>query len=459
MNSVSNINIERAVLSSILFNYDEIFNIKEILKPSDFYLPAHQKVFEAMLNLLNNDMPIDEEFLRNKLDSKDVDDSILYEIMSANAITNTKAYVKEIKDSSLKRELVSLATTIKKVSLEDDIDAQEAINIVENKFYRICDSNTTNKTRDISQIVQDFSKRVESAKDHKGFTGLKSGINNLDNLLNGFKPGGVVAIGARPSMGKTSLAVQIACQQLKDNKGVVFDSLEMPAEDIIMRMVAHINQESLTDLQNGEIKDYEKYHETLKYLSTNQNLIINDKTMSFNQLKSKIMKITRVRRDKGLDVSAWFIDHVGYIETNQRFKREELTAGTKMLKQLAKELGITVFPLSQLNRDLKGRRGYRPMLSDFKETGSLEEDCDVAIFPHRDSYYAKAERNEIEPHVNPANILVLKNRNGGIGVVNLDFNGPTNSFGHYPVIEVEFNNISSKEKEKLDDGGMSIIMD
>jgi replicative DNA helicase len=250
-------------------------------------------------------------------------------------------------------------------------------------------------------------------------------------------------------MGKTSLAVQIALHNEKQGKGVIIDELEMPSEQIILRMIAHKNQEDISDLKKGQVKNIQKFNETLQYLSQSKNLIIHDRPLSFKQLKSKMLRLKRDRDKRGLDTSMWIIDHVGYVNTDVRFKREDLTAGTKMLKQLAKDLDIAIIALSQLNRSVKDRKGmgkFRPMLSDLKESGSLEEDCDMAIFPHRDSYYAKAEKNEIEPPINPANILILKNRNGPSGVVNCDFNGPTNSFGYYPVMEmVEFRSDSNDD--------------
>ena len=136
MDSVYSINIERAVLSSILFNPEEIEEVLGVLKHKDFYLPAHQKIFEVMENLHNQDLPIDEEFIRKRVNAKDVDDSILIEILSANPITNTMAYVSEIKDGSVKRELATLATTIKKVAIEDDIPAPEAVDTVQNALYK-----------------------------------------------------------------------------------------------------------------------------------------------------------------------------------------------------------------------------------------------------------------------------------------------------------------------------------
>lgn len=448
IDTVSNINIERAILSSILFNHDEIYVVKEILRPKDFYLPAHQHIFLAMLKLHSEDMPIDEEFIRKRIDSKVVDDSVLLEILSANSITNTKAYCKTIKDESIKRELTSLATTIKKTVIEDDVNANEAIATIENELYKITDTSKVYKTKTIDEIVASFEEKHRLASTLQGKDKLvKTGIINFDNKFR-IMPGTVVIIGARPSMGKSSLAFQIALKNIKDNKGVIVDSLEMPSEDVIMRMIAQENQESISDLLHGVIKDFNAFKTTLNYFKNSKYLHIDDKILTFSQLKSKFIKIKRDRDKKGLPTNVWIIDHVGYVKTDIRFKREEISAGSKMLKEFAKEMGITIILLSQLNRNVTDRKGLsknRPQLSDLKDTGSLEEDGDIIIFPHRDSYYQKAEKNEMEADVNDANILVLKNRNGPCGVINTQFKGSTNTFGNFPTIEVTYDNTTSND--------------
>ena len=440
-NSIYSINIERAVLSAIFFNGDEIYTAKEILRPKDFYLPAHQKIFYAMLKLHSEDMPIDEEFLRKRLDSKDVDDSVLIKILSANPISNTKAYIKEIKDSAIKRDLASLATTIKKVAIEDEVSASDAITTVETELYKITDTSKSFKSRSISEVVQSFREKHQRASNPDTNKKLvKLGITNFDNKFR-IAPGTLVIIGARPSMGKSSLAFQIANKCIKDKLGVVIDSLEMPAEDVILRMIAQENQESISDLLNGLVRDFNKFNETLEKLSNSDYLHIDDKVLTFNQLKSKFLKIKRQRAKKGLPTDVWILDHIGYVRTDLRWKREELSAGSKMLKEIAKELGITIIALSQLNRGVTERKGNsknRPQLSDLKDTGSLEEDGDIIIFPHRDSYYLKAEKNEMEADTNEANILVLKNRNGPCGVINTQFKGSTNTFGYFPVVEITY---------------------
>lgn len=451
----NNLNIEKAVLSSILFDYENIFIAKELLLPKDFYYPAYQKIYDAMLKLHNEDMPIDEDFIRKKINSSDVSDNVFLDILSANPISNIKAYVKDIKDSSIKRELVSLATTIKKVAIEDDMTSAQAVATVEDELYKITDTSKTYKSRDISQIVESFKKKHALASTQEGLNRfIKLGITQFDNKFKGFEPGSYVIIGARPSMGKTSLALQIANTNIKKKKGVVIDSLEMSAEDLIMRMIAQENQEDISDLLSGLVRDYNKFQDTLEYFSNCKFLHIDDKALTFNQLKSKFLKIKRTRDKAGLPTDVWIIDHIGYIKTNYKLKRhEELSVGSKMLKELAKELGITIIVLSQLNRTVTDRKGLsknKPQMSDLKDSGSLEEDADYIVFPHRDSYYESKEKNIIETPVNDAIIIVDKNRNGPCGVIKTQYKGPTTTFGSFPYVEIVSSNDTAKESNSID---------
>ena len=204
MDSVYSINIERAVLSSILFNPEEIEDVLGLIKHKDFYLPAHQKIFHVMEQLHTADMPIDEEFIRKRIDAKDVDDSILIEILSANPITNTLAYVKEIKDGAVKRELANLATIIKKVAIEDDILASEAVNTIQNELYKITTDSASSELKDMADVTAETLDYIHRMKKlgNKYLIGQTTGFYELDKKTTGFNEGDLIIIAARPAMGK-----------------------------------------------------------------------------------------------------------------------------------------------------------------------------------------------------------------------------------------------------------------
>jgi replicative DNA helicase len=456
MNSVYSINIERTVLSSILFNQEEMEDIINVLKPSDFYLPAHQIVYEVMTRLYYEEMPIDEEFIIKRLSTKEVDESILLEIMATNPITNTVGYVKEIKDSALKRELVSVATMIKKVCIEDDISAADAFETIQDEFYKIADNDNSVEFKELNLIVKDFADKFKILSQDKKPIGIRTGIRQFgDNLI--FEPGDLVIIAARPSMGKTSLLLTMIKNWIKNDIGVIFDSLEMPNEKIMRRLMATINQESLTDLKRGVVKDLSKYHETLKFLSNTKNLILHDKSyVPISYLKTKVKKVLR----KNPHIKVWAIDHLKYIKSKGINRALEVSEITKEMKSIAKEFGLVVVALSQLRRLDDKSTVFRPQLTDLRDSGAIEEDADIIIFPHRESYYKRTSKNEKETPINDAELIVGKNRDGESNTIKLQFNGPTNTFGDF--YEVSYTNQSgdiSSETEIIDDGGMSIIMD
>lgn len=432
-------NIEKMVLSSIIFDPDNFYYANKVLKPGDFYVPVYQKVFEAMKTLEDQELPLDEEFI---IQVSKISQDILADIMLSNPISDIKAYVGKIKDSSVKRELLKLTTTIKKIVDDENINSAETLQKVEDELFKISNSSNILKNRTTNEIFESFKLKHKKAQNSELET-IKSGIDSLDNLIGGFEKGSYIIIGARPSMGKTSLATQIMLNALSQNKGVLFYSLEMSGEDIILKTIAQKNQENITDLKKGLVKDFKAFNETLNYLQNNKNIYINDELMSFNQLKSDILKARRERDKKNLTTDLVIIDHLGYIKLNHKLqKHDEIADGSKIIKELAKTLNITFVVLTQINRNVTDRgtkdNKNRPQLSDIRSSGSIEEDCDVAIFPHRESYYNRSNKGFKEDVISSAELLVLKNRTGKTGIANCQFKSSTNTFGYFPIIETVY---------------------
>jgi len=442
LNSLYSINIERAVLSSILFDPSEYDEVMQILRPIDFYLPAHQKIFEAMGKLYNKHIPIDEEFLRKELNTKDVDDSVFIEILSTNSISNTAAYTREIKEESIKRALIGLTTIIKKSVIEENKSAYDSIEEIQSSLNTISDETIgKNKNKNIQEIVDDFMCHYKEAAKSNDLIGVKSGIKELDNIVGTFAPGDLVVIAARPSMGKTALATTITNNALDQNESVLFDSLEMYADKLIQRLIANKAEENLIDLKKGVSKNHTNFIKTVNYFSTNKNLILHDKSyVTINYLKAKALKYIREAKKENREIKHWFIDHLRYIKILGKEARHlEVGNITKELKAFAKEHGLVIYLLTQLNRDITGRRDFRPQLSDIRDSGSVEEDADIILFPHRDSYYKRADKDGYESPINDAEIIVAKNRDGKTGIAKCMFNGPLTKFGSsFVVYESEY---------------------
>ena len=470
MDSVYSINIERAVLSSILFNPEEIEDVLGVLKAKDFYLPAHQKIFDVMINLHNANMPIDEEFIRKRIDSKDVDDSIILEILSANPITNTLAYVREIKDGSVKRELTTLATTIKKVSLEDETSANDALDVVQGELYKISTDSATSELKDMEVITGDTLSYIKKMKEmgNKYLIGETTGFYDLDKRTTGFNEGDLIIIAARPAMGKTALVLNMALKNVEANKGVIFFSLEMPAEQLMLRMLAAKTSIPLQNLRKGDLDDNQWSNLTAAFddLGTKKLFVDDGGSININQLRARVRKLAQ---NEDNAISMVIIDYLQLMQgTGNKDRHQEVSDISRGLKMLAREMKIPIIALSQLNRGVESRPDKRPMLSDLRESGAIEQDADIIMFVYRDDVYKERDeaRKEKEAKdkgeeykstfvnkpVEEAEIIIGKQRNGPIGTVKLDFQKQLTRFidkenTNDAPIEVVFESISDSGRE------------
>ncbi|MCT7528647.1 replicative DNA helicase [Aliarcobacter cryaerophilus] len=476
MDSIYSINIERAVLSSIFFNPEELEDVLGVLKPKDFYLPAHKAIFEAIVKLHSEDMPIDEDFVRNRVDKKDVNDGVLLEILSANPITNTAAYVKEIKDASVKRELATLATTIKKVAIEDEISANEALDTIQGELYKISTNSATSELKDMQTVTSDTLAYIEKMKKlgNRYLIGQTTGFEALDKKTTGFNEGDLVIIAARPAMGKTALVLNMALKNVEQKKGVIFFSLEMPAEQLMLRMLAAKTSIPLQNLRKGDMDDKEWSILSAAFDDLNsKKLFVDDGgSININQLRARVRKLAQIQEN---NISLVIIDYLQLMQgLGNKDRHQEVSDISRGLKMLARELKIPIIALSQLNRGLESRPDKRPMLSDLRESGAIEQDADIIMFVYRDDVYkqrdeARKEKEAkdkgedykskfIDKPIEEAEIIIGKQRNGPIGTVKLDFHKALTKFidkdnEHYgqAPIEVVFESVADVQKEtKID---------
>lgn len=476
MDSIYSINIERAVLSSIFFNPEELEDVLGVLKPKDFYLPAHKAIFEAIVKLHSEDMPIDEDFVRNRVDKKEVNDEVLLEILSANPITNTSAYVKEIKDSAVKRELATLATTIKKVAIEDEVSANEALDTIQSELYKISTNSATSELKDMQTVTSDTLAYIQKMKKlgNKYLIGQTTGFDSLDRKTTGFNEGDLVIIAARPAMGKTAIVLNMALKNVEQNKGVIFFSLEMPAEQLMLRMLAAKTSIPLQNLRKGDMDDKEWSNLSAAFDDLNsKKLFVDDGgSININQLRARVRKLAQNEQN---NISLVIIDYLQLMQgLGNKDRHQEVSDISRGLKMLARELKIPIVALSQLNRGLESRPDKRPMLSDLRESGAIEQDADIIMFVYRDDVYkqrdeARKEKEAkdkgddyrskfIDKPIEEAEIIIGKQRNGPIGTVKLDFHKALTKFidkdnehhGQAP-IEVVFESVIDTQKEtKID---------
>lgn len=425
-----NVNIERAVLSSFLYNPELFFSTQSKLTYEDFYIPSHRFIYEAICTITSEDKPIDEEFIRVELlKNGRFDEDTMLEITATNPLPNIDAYIEELRIKAQNRSIHELTTEVKK-KLSEHENVHDILGFISQYVESIEDKNILSKNLSMTEIADAFYEKYSHSHESKDHETFKTGLMQLDNVIGSFEPGDLVVIGARPSMGKTSLATTFTSSFDKRNIGVLFDSLEMPHEKMFRRLMAERSEESLSDIKKGMVKSPEKFNRALRELRNTQNIIIHDTSyLSIHQLIAKASTVFR----KNKHFKIWVIDHIRYIKKEgKKDDHIQVSEMTKMLKKFAKEHDAVVILLSQLNRAADSRQNKRPTLSDIRDSGAVEEDADVVLAPHRESYYNRNDPSMPEKPVNEAEVIVLKNRDGECGIAKCWFNGPTTSFSSIP---------------------------
>lgn len=440
-----NLNIERAILSSVIFEPSSFEDVALRLQEGDFYLPFHRHLFVAMNELHNKNFPIDEVFISKEL-GREYDEMALLDVMASNPISNVDTYVDEIKELSKKRKLSTLATFTKKDLMEDGKSSEDVISTISKAIETIDEENDS--FEGIGSIIDEFESDLATAREGGADKVLPTGISELDSIIGGVEEGEVIIVGARPSMGKTSAVTTMMANWAEDpNCGVLFDSLEMEKKQIVRRIISTSSDSTLSDLKKGLIRDYDKYKRSVETIRES-GLIIHDKNgVNFNYLRNKAKRVLR----KNPNIRVWIIDHVGEIVyKDPAFLRIEIGEVMSGVRAIAKEFGVSVIVLSQLNREVTSRKSNRPALADLRESGELEQKADKVILLHRESYYQRGEQVR-EPSITEAEMIVAKNRDGATGVAKLKFEGRCTRFvGNDEPYEIIFEDDASKDNSFSD---------
>ncbi|PAF42690.1 replicative DNA helicase [Helicobacter sp. 11S03491-1] len=450
------INIERVVISSIIFDPSKFDEIADLLEPKDFSHIPHRSIFEVCLELFRQDLPLDEEFIRSKIpENRKISDEEFLFIISTNPIANIEAYIRELKNISIKRELHTLANVLREKSLDTGENSEEILDDIERLIYNISIKSIQSDFKASKEVVYstvEFIKEMK-ARGNSVLTGLNTGFKELNKITTGFNKGELIIIGARPSMGKTTLFLNMAQAILNQNKGVAVFSLEMPAEHLMLRMLSSMSSIPLQELKVGNLDDmqWQELSRCSEVMSS-KNLFIDDGSiLSINQLRSKLRKL----KSKNPDIEVAIVDYLqlmgnGSSRRGDMARQEEISEISRGLKTLARELAIPIVALSQLNRSLESREDKRPILSDLRESGAIEQDADIILFLYRDEVYKKrsekeklaklkkegndkalkAYEDELKKArdeyrgggIEPAEIIVAKNRNGETNTIKIQFN-------------------------------------
>lgn len=418
-----NIEAEEAVLGSILINQETIYEVSELLDIEDFYRKNHRTIFKAMLNLSTSKKAIDIITLTNYLthiSKLEEVGGIVFVTALANKVPSTanlKHYINIVKEKSMLRNIINIAEHMESMSYDNEqLDTPEMIlDKTEQMISRLTKKMIVTKVDNIQGQTLKAYMDIENIINHKDeLLGLETGLYDLDNFLQGLKNSDFMILAARPSMGKTAFALNIASHlSIKKDTPVVFFSLEMSSNQLIHRIFSSYGLIPLFNLKSGNLDDAhtQKLIKVSNKLSQSK-LLINDEISNLMSLRSIARKLKREN-----DIKLIIIDYLQLLEGTRRENRNlEISEISRSLKILAKELDIPIIALSQLSRSVESRQVKKPMLSDLRESGSLEQDADIVMFLYREDYYNPETENK-----NITDVIIAKNRNGPTGTISVYF--------------------------------------
>ncbi len=423
---------EKSLLGAMMLADDAMAEILTILKPDDFYELRHQIIFQAMSSLYDQHKPIDLLTLTAELKTqkklKDIGGApYLTELSNfVPAAAHAKAYAEIIEKASTRRRLIKAGNNIANKAYAEDVNVDDLVGEAEKELFEVSDKIVKSDYVAMDQLLADALERIAELQRNKGaLRGLKTGFTDLDKKTAGLQKGDLVIIGARPAMGKTTFAQNLAYNIANINKkGVLFFSMEMAANEIVDRMISDIADVDNWRMRTGNLSDEEfsRIGDALGDIDELPIYIDDTSSMTIAELRNKAR---RAMHDHGISVV--IVDYLQLMAGSDRYagnRVQEVTEISRGLKILARELEIPVVALAQLSRNVTGRDDPRPVLSDLRESGSIEQDADLVMFLHRPDYYKKPE----EEDTNVTELLIRKHRHGAIGVIELYFDGEKSRF-------------------------------
>ena len=418
---------EKSLLGAVMIQDGVMPDILTILKPRDFYEKRHEIIFNSMVELYDAHKPIDLLTLTAELKSKKLLKDIggapyLTELSNfVPAASHAKAYAEIIERASVRRRLIKAGSEIANKAYEEDSNVDDLIGAAEKDLFEVSDKIIKSDYVAMNDLLADAFDRIEELHKNKGaLRGLKTGFRDLDKKTAGFQKGDLVIIGARPAMGKTTFAQNLAYNIASiNNKGVLFFSMEMAANEIIDRMISDVSGVDNWKMRTGNLSDeeFQKIGDAMAEMDEIPIFIDDTSSMTIVELRNKAR---RAMHDH--DIGIVIVDYLQLIQGTDRYKGQrvqEVTEISRGLKILARELEIPVIALAQLSRSVTGRDDPRPVLSDLRESGSIEQDADLVMFLHRPDYYRQNDDNYEETHI--TELLVAKHRHGAVGKIELYF--------------------------------------
>lgn len=420
-----NIEAEQAVLGAMMIDREAISKATELLRDNDFYRQDHRAVFQVIVDLFNSNQAVDmvtvTEALKRAGKLEDVG-GIQFITYLANAVptaANVSYHAKIVEEKSLLRQLISVSTQIAGSGYEGSEDVNTLLDNAERMILGVSERKISRDFAPIKEVVMSAVDRIDELYNKKGgITGLATGFIDFDHLTSGLQPSDLILIAARPSMGKTALVLNMAQNiAIREKKAVAFFSLEMSKEQLVQRMLCSEASIDSSRLRIGELedKDWEKLIWAADGLSQAQIFIDDTPGITVMEMRAKARRL-KVEHDLQLVVIDYLQLMQGSGKKNSENRQQELSDISRSLKALARELNVPVIALSQLSRSVESRQSKRPMLSDLRESGALEQDADLVGFLYREDYYDRDTENK-----NITELIIAKHRNGPVDTVKLFF--------------------------------------
>lgn len=414
---------EKAIIGALLLNDEQLPQVLELLTPQEFYIPAHRILYQAMCSLAQERKRIDIVTLQDELIKQGKLDEVggvvyllsLQEDIPALGLLEQHATI--IKEKAVLRELIHSATQIiTRCYQQQDKQIDAVLNEAERTIFQISNRRTAQTFVQLNIWLKKTFKHLSDIKSHsKGVTGIPAGYEKLDQMTSGFQKGDLIVLAARPSMGKTALALSIAAHAAEQHMTLGFFSLEMSAEQLTLRLMSSESGIALHHIRNATISsdDFIQLTNVSARLAEMKIFIDDTAVMTIHDLRTKARKL-KIEHD----VQFLVIDYLQLVHGGKQYenRHQEVAEISRALKALAKELGVPILALSQLSRAVESRMDKRPMLSDLRESGAIEQDADLIMFLYRDIVY-----NQDTEHPNLAELIIGKQRNGPTGTVYLNY--------------------------------------
>jgi len=430
-----NLDAEKSVLGSMFLSKYALQKSLEALNKDLFYLDSHSKIFQAMQSLTEKNTPLDvttlTEELENRKELKQIGGvEYLTEIINfVPTAANVDEYIRIVEEKSILRRLIEEATQIITSGYNQQEDISEVLDNAEKKILNVVKTKKGTEFRSIQEVLLKTQSDLEKLSQRKSeITGIPTGYYDLDKVTSGFHENELIIIAARPAMGKTAFALNLATNiALNTEKAVALFNMEMSGEQLAMRMLSSVGQIDGYKLKSGKLEhnDWKKFNEAMSRLAESKLFIDDTAGMTISEIKAKCRRLYNSENGLGIVI----IDYLQLISGSARYagnRQQEVSEISRSLKTLAMELNVPVIALAQLSRTVEGREDKRPLLSDLRESGSIEQDADIVAFLYRDDYYTK--EISIDENTSKSEFIIAKHRNGPTTTVDLVFKRNTSTF-------------------------------